>query len=75
MRGYDAARPLEAREWEALQAHATLAAVRFTTTRITDFYLRTGVGERVYKDYRRFLQRLDAVTADDPATFARRLGD
>ena len=50
------------------------AAARFTVTRITDFHLREGVGERVHKDYRRFLARLEALAAHDAAALAARLG-
>ena len=36
-------------------------ALRFATTRITDFSLRAGPSEAPARDYRRFLQRLDAL--------------
>lgn len=72
---YDEVRSLEPTEWHSLRFHAMAASARFATTRITDFHLRSGgVGERVHKDYRRFLDRLDAVaarSADDLASALR----
>lgn len=73
VRAYDAERPLDDREWATFRFHAMAASARFATTRITDFHLREGKGERVQKDFRRFLARLDAVSALDAATFAERL--
>lgn len=62
--GYGQERALLDSEWRALRYQLRAAAARFTTTRITDFYLREeGVGERVMRDYRRFLARLETVTA------------
>ena len=72
--GYEAIRPLEAREAAELRRMLLAAAARFTVTRITDFHLREGVGERVHKDYRRFLARLEALAAHDAAALAARLG-
>jgi homoserine kinase type II len=60
-RAYDTVRPLDAAERASLRSQGLAAAARFTTTRITDFYLREGIGERVYKDYRRFLARLETL--------------
>ncbi len=60
--GYEALRPLDARERAGLH-HALLgAAARFTVTRITDYHLRDGA-DQVKKDWRRFLDRLHAVQA------------
>jgi homoserine kinase type II len=60
--GYAAVRPLPEPEAARLHAEGTFAALRFAITRITDFELRPrGVG--VYKDYRRFLARADALDA------------
>lgn len=56
--GYATVRPAPAPT--DLFAAGRLACARFATTRITDFELRPrGMG--VYKDFRRFLRRLDAV--------------
>ena len=62
-RAYDTIRPLEANERASLRTFGLAAAARFTTTRITDFHLRAGIGERVHKDYRRFLARLETLAA------------
>jgi homoserine kinase type II len=61
--GYAAERALGAAEWNSLIALGALAALRFATTRITDFSLRTPVGETPTRDYRRFLSRLSALEA------------
>jgi homoserine kinase type II len=71
---YDAGRPLSDEEWRGLRLVAMGAAARFAVTRITDFHLREGVGERVHKDYRRFLARLDALAAMSADELAARLG-
>jgi homoserine kinase type II len=60
--GYAAVRPLPEPEAARLHAEGTFAALRFAVTRITDFELRPR-GTGVYKDYRRFLARADALDA------------
>ena len=60
--GYACVRPLPPEELRYLPADAAFAALRFTITRLTDFELRPR-GQGVFKDYRRFLARLDAVLA------------
>jgi homoserine kinase type II len=58
LRGYESVRPLGAREKDAFFTEASIAALRFTITRITDYAMRSGgVGERVTKDWRRFAMR------------------
>jgi homoserine kinase type II len=60
--GYESVRPLETAEISALRDAFRAAATRFTITRITDYALReNALGDRVTKDWRRFLARLDAV--------------
>jgi len=59
--GYESVRRLEQRERDAMRAELAIAALRFTTTRITDFALRTGEG-RVMKDWKRFLRRYREVS-------------
>jgi homoserine kinase type II len=49
-----------------LYREGVFACARFTTTRITDFELRPR-GTGVYKDYRRFLRRWDALERIGPA--------
>ncbi len=46
----------------ALSQMRLFACARFTTTRITDFELRPK-GTGIYKDFRRFLHRMDAIEA------------
>lgn len=58
--GYASVRALGPDRAAVLLAEGRLACARFTTTRITDFELRPrGMG--VYKDFRRFLRRMDAL--------------
>ncbi len=58
--GYRRARPIAASERADLGRAARLACVRFATTRLTDYELRPrGMG--VYKDFRRWMGRLEAV--------------
>jgi Ser/Thr protein kinase RdoA (MazF antagonist) len=59
--GYCAERPLSGQELAALEVEGALACLRFATTRITDFSLRTAPGEEPKRDYRRFLARLGAL--------------
>lgn len=73
MDGYTSVRPLPEGEAAALYDEGVLAAVRFSVTRITDFELRPrGVG--LFKDYRRFLARLDALDALGPSGLRAALG-
>jgi len=63
VRGYREVRELDPSEWRALRPCGIAAAARFSVTRITDFYLRSGaIGARVQKDYRRFLSRLEELS-------------
>lgn len=59
--GYQALRPLTPAELRALPVEATLACLRFATTRITDFSLRAPEGQPPKRDFRRFLARLEAI--------------
>ncbi len=71
--GYRAERVLAPEESADMYDAARLACARFATTRITDYENRPrGVG--VYKDFRRWLARLDAVERLGPDGFARRIG-
>jgi homoserine kinase type II len=63
--GYESVRALEDREREGLRAELSIAALRFTTTRITDYALRGGEG-RVMKDWKRFLRRFREVEQIPP---------
>jgi homoserine kinase type II len=59
--GYSAVRPLRREEFLAMGTQGALAALRFATTRITDFSMRAAPGEAPARDYRRFLARLQAI--------------
>lgn len=61
--GYTEVRQLSAEEWSALLPQGCLSALRFATTRITDFSMRAPVGQAPARDYRRFLARLAALEA------------
>jgi homoserine kinase type II len=62
--GYQAERPLSPAELGALRTVCMAGAARFAITRVLDFHLRDGgLGERVMKDYRRFLDRAHKVAA------------
>jgi homoserine kinase type II len=60
--GYASVRALPRREIARLYEEACFAALRFTITRITDYELRPR-GQGVFKDYRRFLARLEGLEA------------
>jgi len=64
--GYETVRPLDPNERDAMRAELAIAALRFTTTRITDYALREGSGDRVIKDWKRFLRRLREVERIPP---------
>lgn len=59
--GYREVRPLEPEELAAVVPQGALAALRFATTRLTDFSLRAPPGAQPKRDYRRFLARLEAL--------------
>jgi homoserine kinase type II len=56
-RGYARERRPTPAERAALSNEGRIGALRFTVTRITDFEMRRGLGDRVMKDYRRFFAR------------------
>jgi homoserine kinase type II len=64
--GYAARRPLSPAEIAALGTEARVGALRFTITRITDYTMRRGLGERVMKDYRRFWLRHERIAELGP---------
>jgi homoserine kinase type II len=59
--GYSSVRSLSPAERAALEVEGALGCLRFATTRISDFELRTPPGERPGRDFRRFLSRLSAI--------------
>jgi homoserine kinase type II len=64
--GYARVRPMPEAEAARLHDEGGYAALRFSVTRITDYELRPR-GSGVFKDYRRFLQRADALDALGPS--------
>ncbi len=61
-RGYDRVRPLSEAEKRGLWTEGSLAALRFTVTRITDYAMRTGAaGPRVMKNWSRFMKRFEKL--------------
>lgn len=61
--GYSRVRALTGAELDAAPVEAALVALRFATTRITDYSLRAPPGEPPLRDFRRFLRRLDEIEA------------
>jgi homoserine kinase type II len=62
LRAYDRMRPLTGPERRALPSELRLAAARFAISRLVDFELkRMPPSRRVYKDYRHYTARLDAL--------------
>jgi homoserine kinase type II len=70
--GYTSERPLSDAEWNALWWHMRMGCLRFATTRISDVYLR-GRANNGYKDFARFLMRLDVLENETHETLAERL--
>jgi len=59
MAGYESLRPLSLAEWDAFPNELRLSALRFTVTRLHDFFLHpVDEGRRVEKDFREFYERL-----------------
>lgn len=59
MAGYESVRPLSLAEWDAFPNELRVSALRFTVTRLRDFFLHpVAAGTRVEKDFRDFYERL-----------------
>jgi len=57
--GYESLRPLSLPEWDSFPNELRFSALRFTVTRIKDFYLRkVNESQRIYKDFKEFFDRL-----------------
>ena len=57
--GYERLRPLSLPEWDSFPNELRFSALRFTITRIKDFYLRkVDESQRTYKDFKEFFDRL-----------------
>ena len=69
--GYQTQRRLSADEAATLREWGIAAATRFSITRILSYHLREdAIGDRIKKDYRRFVQRLQllrSLSADEVA--------
>lgn len=63
--GYRGVRELSALEIAAIPVEGAIGALRFAVTRITDYAMRAPKGTPPLRDYRRFLQRLDALEAGE----------
>lgn len=72
--GYQSARPLEPGDRDALHAEAILGALRFMTTRITDYAMRAHLGANVPRDWRRFQRRHERLVEMGPTGLATLLG-
>jgi homoserine kinase type II len=57
--GYESLRPLSLPEWDSFPNELRFSALRFTVTRIKDFYLhKVEENQRIYKDFKEFYDRL-----------------
>jgi homoserine kinase type II len=57
--GYESLRPLSLPEWDSFPNELRFSALRFTVTRVKDFYLRkVEESHRMYKDFKEFYDRL-----------------
>lgn len=60
--GYQSRRPLTLIEWDAFPNELRFSALRFTVTRLKDFFLRPmDDRKRVNKDFREFFERLQVL--------------
>lgn len=62
--GYESLRPLSAAERAAMTIEGKAVCLRFATTRITDFALRTPQGQTPKRDFKRFFERYAELDAD-----------
>jgi homoserine kinase type II len=59
LRGYESVRTLSLAEWDAFPNELRYSSLRFTVTRLHDFFLKSVNGvSRVNKDFREFFDRL-----------------
>jgi len=57
--GYEGLRPLSLPEWDSFPNELRFSAMRFTVTRLRDFYIRKmDEDKRLYKDFKEFFERL-----------------
>lgn len=68
--GYEAIRPLSESERRALPSMCRYIAVRYAATRFFDFEVRSRPeAERIHKDYRHYVAKLDALNKLDATRF------
>lgn len=74
VRGYQNVRTLSLNEWDAFPNELRFSALRFTVTRLKDFFLRPMEDHlRVNKDFRDFLERLQVLRRERPGGMDRLL--
>lgn len=61
--GYEAVRPLDEAERRSTTTEGMAVCLRFATTRITDFAMRTPPGVTPKRDFRRFFERYEVLQA------------
>jgi homoserine kinase type II len=65
--GYQSVRNLTLTEWDAFPSELRFSALRFTVTRLKDFFFRPmDDTARVNKDFREFLERLQVLRRERP---------
>jgi len=74
LQGYQQVRTLSLPEWDAFPNELRFSALRFTVTRLKDFFLRPmDNGIRVNKDFREFFARLQVLRRERPGGMDRLL--
>src|SRR5437667_4027667 len=72
--GYESLRTLSLAEWDAFPNELRFSALRFTVTRLKDFFLRpVNTGMRIHKDFREFFARLQVLRRERPGGMDRLL--
>src|SRR5439155_13965794 len=72
--GYESLRTLSLPEWDAFPNELRFSALRFTVTRLKDFFLRpVNTGMRIHKDFREFFARLQVLRRERPGGMDRLL--
>ncbi|MEW6297721.1 MAG: homoserine kinase [Thermodesulfobacteriota bacterium] len=67
LQGYQSVRNLSLAEWDAFPSELRFSALRFTVTRLKDFFFRPMADTvRVNKDFREFLERLQVLRRERP---------
>jgi homoserine kinase type II len=67
LQGYQSVRNLSLAEWDVFPSELRFSALRFTVTRLKDFFFRPmSDSRRVNKDFREFLERLQVLRRERP---------